>query len=704
MENFTEIFKEEADELLIQLENIMMELEITPDNPAKIGESFRCMHTIKGNAAMFGFNMISNYAHELETALDKLREGKIKVTKKFIDLMLTAADDIKQMLDSEGPLKQDVRDSSNRVIAGLKQLSGEEHKSKRPSNSENNILFPDKQLHNEAGTFKIIFRPAPDIFCSGTNPLLLLKELNELGEYTCVSDPSGIPPLHEIDPEICYLEWEIFLTTKADEDEIRNVFVFVAGSSYIEISEISDFFDDPERPENGRLGEILIERGSIDKESLEKTFKTNKKIGEVLVEQKVLSKRDLSYALAEQQHVRRINNQKSLNRQASIIKVQSEKLDLLVDLVGELVISQARLSLLSDESKTDPLHQVAGQIKRLTSNLRDGIMNVRMLPIGDTFNKYRRLIRDLSNELGKDVELVISGGETELDKTIIERLQDPLVHLIRNCMDHGIEAPKERKRAGKPEKGTVNLSACHSGASVVISIADDGKGLDQETILKKARNKGLVRRNGDIPKHEVFNMIFAPGFSTAPAVTEISGRGVGLDVVRREIEELQGMVSVSSEKGKGTCINLKIPLTLSIIDGLLITSGGQKFIIPLASVEKCLNFHVDGINSPDGNNIIQYEKDFIPYISLKEIFKLEGRNYQKQLIIVQGCTMKFGIIVDEIFGNFQTVIKPLGELYRNIGGVSGASIQGDGSIALILDINSIESVAIQINSLAESLV
>jgi len=700
MENFKELFREESLDILQKLEQHLMELEENSDDGEKISAAFRCMHTIKGNAAMFGFVGISRYAHELESVLDGLREGKVSVSKHLIDLLLTAADDIRDMLHSNEVPVGEQMGISDGIIQQLREIVGAADTadglySETPASRSSN---PELDQDHEC-TYRIIFKPGENIFLSGTNPLLLLSELRELGELSCICNFKEMPSLREIDPEKSYVSWEIFLTTSAEINNIHDVFIFVQGSSEIAIHLIQEGPDFTEIDQNKKLGEILVERGDIDEEALSGALHSQKKIGELLVEEQVLPQSTVKAALAEQKHVRLINEKRGYKLQAAHVKVRAEKLDTLVDLVGELVTAQARLNQVSSGTDKQSLTAVAEQMERLISDLRDSTMSIRMLPIGATFNKFRRLARDLSGDLGKKVELIVEGGETELDKTVIERLQDPLVHLIRNCIDHGIETSRERKTLGKPETGIVRLSACHSGTSVLIRVEDDGSGLDREAILQKARIKGLIADDAHVPERELFDLIFSPGFSTAAELSDVSGRGVGMDVVRREIESLQGSISIASRKMKGTCITLNLPLTLAIIEGLLLFSGGQYFVLPLSVVEECVEFTGSDEAEKNHRKIVNVRGSAMPYIKLQDVFDLERRHLEnkliQQMIIIHTTEMRMGLVVDGVIGNYQTVIKPLGRIYRNVEGISGATILGDGSIALILDIIGLEKIAKQ---------
>jgi two-component system chemotaxis sensor kinase CheA len=537
-------------------------------------------------------------------------------------------------------------------------------------------------------TFRVTFKPAQDILLSGSNPELLVKEVAALGEASVSAITANMPNLDEMEPEKCYTYWEIILTTDKTENDIRDVFIFVEDDCKVDIKVIDDFSGGTDQLK--KIGEILIEKGEISTEDLTALMSERKLIGEVMVEKGLISRDALDAALTEQHHVKQMREQKTAAESIASVRVPSEKLDFLVDLVGELVTVQARLSQIATSENNQEMLKVAEEVERLVSELRDNTMSIRMLEIGSTFSKFKRLVRDLSVELGKEIELVTHGGETEIDKTVIEKLGDPLVHLIRNSIDHGIETPQERIAAGKEPKGHITLSATHSGGNVLIEIADDGKGINKEAVLKKARANGLVAENAELPEKEIFELIFASGFSTAEKVSSVSGRGVGMDVVRRNIESLRGSIDIMSVQGKGTTITLKLPLTLAIIDGLLVVIGGQFFIIPLSIVNECIEFNEAANKSSSGRRIIMVRNELIPYIHLRSFFNItEEAPEIQQIVIIELEGKRIGFVVDSVVGDHQTVIKSLGKAFRDIECISGATVLGDGSVALIVDVHKI---------------
>ncbi len=465
-------------------------------------------------------------------------------------------------------------------------------------------------------------------------------------------------------------------------------------------AEISvDIVDDSESPldftDYKKLGEILVEKRDITPEDLQSALSEKKLLGEVLIEKGLVQPETIQAALTEQEHVRQVRENRLRTEVISNIRVSSEKLDKLVNLVGELVTVQARLSQTAANKDDPQLDSIAEEVERLTAELRDNTMNIRMLPIGTTFSKFRRLVRDLSRELCKEVEMTTDGAETELDKTVIERLNDPLVHLIRNCLDHGIELPEVREAKGKPRKGSVHLSAVHSGPSVLIQVRDDGEGLDKEAILAKAVEKGLIAPGDELSEQEVYALVFSAGFSTASNVTSVSGRGVGLDVVKRAVDSLRGSISIDSRKGEGTTITLSLPLTLAIIEGLLVKIGEECFVLPLSAVEECVELLQNEVSEARGRHMMNVRGRLVPYVRLREQFSISGaRPPIEQIVIVKHEGHQVGFVVDHVIGEHQTVIKNLGRVYRNVEGISGATILGDGTVALIMDIAKIVKYAV----------
>jgi two-component system chemotaxis sensor kinase CheA len=704
MDQHQQAYREEAHELLTELESSLMELEETPEDMDLVGRVFRAMHTIKGSGAMFGFDLVAEFTHEIESVYDGVRQGLIPVTKDLVNFTLSACDLIRKMIQND-PVDQTLKE--NLVKAFKKILDPKPGPGSSGSGPVYNkeeacpclelpedLFENDRLMEGEPATYRIRFRPNPDIFASGTNPLALLHELASLGPHHLTTHTGFLPDLKEMDPETCYLFWDMVLTTSKGINAIKDIFIFAEDQCELKI----DIIDEPgsfeEGPDPMRLGEILLARGDLSEQDLNSVLSSRKKIGEVLVEQQAVEKGLIQSALAEQQWIKASRRLAAGAPPSSSIRVAAEKLDTLVDLVGELVTVQARLSQKAASQPDPEWASISEAVERLTAELRDNTMGIRMMPIGSTFSKFKRLVRDLSNDLGKHVRLITEGGETELDKNVIERLNDPLVHIIRNCMDHGMEPPHIRESLGKPPQGAITLSAIHSGAHVLIKISDDGRGLDAERIRTKALEKNLISPETELSESELFSLLFTPGFSTAEKVTDLSGRGVGLDVVKKSIESLKGSIDLLSQKGKGATILMKLPLTLAIIDGLLVQIGTSHFVLPLSSIEECVELSKKDTENQKNRHILKVRDEMVPYIPLRHLFGIHGGKPEiEQIVIVEKDNCRLGFVVDQVIGKHQTVIKNLGRIYRNAKGFSGATILPDGKVALILDIHSLLNIA-----------
>ncbi|MGM0424844.1 MAG: chemotaxis protein CheW [Thermodesulfobacteriota bacterium] len=679
-------FLEEAGDLLPELESALLELDENPGDSDQINRIFRALHTVKGSGAMFGFEEVSGFTHELESAFDLVRNGELTVCKELLDLTFQAKDAIQAWLFEQDEQQREILQN---IVQELHRLLPAEQGEvlKQPT-------IRGQPQQREKRVYRIRFRPDPDIFATGTDPLLLLDELRDLGECHVIAHSEDIPELQNLDPERCHVWWDIILSTEAGKEAIRDVFIFVEEESELHL----ELIDEASQEEGGysgykRLGEILSERGDVDQKELQAVLDSQKRLGEILVESGLVSTSQVQSALAEQQAVRQARESRSQETAMSSVRVPASKLDELVDLVGELVIAQAKLSQTVEDSYDQQLRGLAEEIERLSDELRDNTLGIRMLPIGSSFGKFRRVVRDLSNQKGKEIELVTQGAETELDKTVIERINDPLVHLLRNSIDHGIEPPEQREQKGKPRQGEIRFSAEQSGGNVIISIDDDGQGLDPEGIRDKALEKGLISPEAELSHKEIFNLIFQPGFSTSQEISDISGRGVGMDVVKQNISALRGTVDIDSTLGQGCSIRISLPLTLAIIEGLQVRVEEQHFIIPLSSVQECLELNKNAVSRERGWDFVHLRGQLVPYVRLREWFDQGGKPPGIEQVVVTAAQDKLlGLVVDEVIGQQQTVIKTLSRIYQNIEEVSGATILGDGSIALILDAGKLEDL------------
>ncbi len=658
-DRFKQSFREEAREVLVDLEAALLELNENRADTELVGRVFRALHTIKGSGAMFGFEKLATFTHNLETAFDQVRNGKLQINSALIDLTLAALDQIRAMLEeSEETSPADAAVCAEilakvRKLAGITETSGDGVKTDASP-------VPAGAPDEEVRSWHVHFAPGPEMMLNGTNPLLLLKELRQLGGLSVRASMALVPPLAELDPERCYVTWDMVLASSAGRDAIRDVFIFVADSC-----------------------ELTITPDVEDVQICERTgLSAGDATARVLEEPRAGSGGRRNYDKADT---------------AASLRVPAAKLDQFVDLVGELVTVQARLSEIAARSEDPDVAAVSEEIERLTSSLRENSMNIRMLPIRATFEKFRRLVHDLARDLNKDVELTMEGADTELDKTVIDQLGDPLMHLIRNSMDHGIEAARVRAASGKRPTATIHLSARHSGASVLIAVSDDGGGIDGEAVRTRAVEKGLVAADAALSESETFALIFQPGFSTAKTVTDVSGRGVGMDVVRQRVDSLRGSIDVASKPGKGTQVTLRLPLTLAIIDGLLVTVGGAYFVLPLANTLECVELTREDIERANGKHMATVRGELIPYISLREHFGIRtARPAIEQIMVVETEAGRYGFVVDQVLGNCQTVIKNLGRFYRHVQVVSGATILGNGEVALILDPERLAQDAVRI--------
>ncbi len=624
-------FREEAYELLAELELTLIELEKHPGESEYVDDIFRDLHTIKGSGAMCGFDTMSALAHELETAYERVRDDAATASKELIDVTLAACDQMHELLEAE--VDTDIGEAGSlTLITRIKRITealfGVAADSPEPT-------VAGAATDSKPTTYNIDFAPATNLFHSGTNPIALFKELRGLGECSVVANTGGLPALGDLDPELCYTSWSIELTTDKGKAAIEDVFIFVADRASLSIVAVDE-------------APAVAEKSQDKMDS------------------------------AVRRHAA---------KSTSSIRVPAQKLDDLIDRVGELVTVQARLTQMALGQNDPELISVAEEVERLTDELRENTLGIRMLPLGTIFNKFRRLVRDLSYQLGHETELTTSGEETELDKTVIDRLDDPLIHLIRNSLDHGIEPPDERTAAGKPRQGRIHLSAEHSGPHVYIRIQDDGRGIDREAVREKALERGLIEPDEQLSDQRLLELTTAPGFSTAKQVTSVSGRGVGMDVVKRSLEALGGRIEMSTEKGSGTTITLRLPLTLAIIDGLLVEIGDDSYVLPLSAVNECVELSGAEIARGNGRRLANVRGELISYIRLRDQLELTGQPPPiEHIVIAEVEGKKIGFVVDKVIGQHQTVIKTLGKTFRDVEGISGATILGDGSVALIMDI------------------
>lgn len=623
-----EVFRQEAADLIRAIERGLMDLERDPANSELVNAVFRDLHTVKGSGAMFGFAQMAHFVHDFETAFDLLRQGEAQVSPALIEVSLAACDQIQRLMADP----EAAMAGSTAILARLSRALVQD------------MATQDGTANAHPRGWRLRFQLAPDALRLGHNPLLLLDELRDLGPCRIRALTGAIPPLAALDPADCLMGWEVEIEGEVSEDAINSVFMFHTGHMQLDLAPLGQPADARGTPKPREAG------GSPD------AAPATPAAGDTM-------------------------------------RVATARLDELMDRVGELVIAEARLQAMARRSRDPALLAVAEDIQRLSSGLRDSTMSMRMVPIGSILGRFRRLMRDLSASLGKPLDFRTSGEETELDKTVIELLADPLVHILRNSADHGLEPAGARLAAGKPETGTVELMAAYSGAEVLITVRDDGRGLDATRIRRRATEAGLIAPDQQMQDGELYRLIFEPGFSTAEAVTELSGRGVGMDVVKRTIAALRGQIDLTSEPGHGTTVTLRLPLTLAIIDGLLVEVGGEHYTIPLAAVEECVELPAQHAAGSSTSSFLNIRDRLVPFIRLRGLFDVAAPacEFQK-VVVVTASGGRVGLVVDRIVSNTQTVIKQLSPLHAGLRGFAGATIMGDGSVALILDIPQLVSL------------
>ena len=683
LSHFQESFFVESTEHVETIETGLLELEERPTDLDLLNRIFRAAHSIKGNAGMFNFTAIGELTHKMENVLDKLRNSQMVVTKDIIDLLLQALDGLKTLLDAaRGGESIDVTGISvveQHLVACFNGDAVETSPVCAATQSDQLDSFP-LTFHR---VVSISWKPFPEMFQRGLDPAQIFRELEGLGSVKELTvNTSSLPALSEMDAEQCYLKWIIVVETDKSIKGLDAVFDFVRDGSELTFIESEQQTED----EYKTIGEILVEQGAASPEQIETALAKQKPLGEILVEDKTVTPQQVDQALNQQGQLKKT--------ESTSIRVDTEKIDKLINLVGELVITQSMISDLGDKftmSQLPILQERIIQLERNTRELQERVMSVRMVPIGTTaFNRFPRLVRDLAGKSGKKIQLVLSGEDTELDKTLIEAIGDPLTHLVRNSADHGLELPEERVAAGKPELGMIKLNAFHDGGSIRISVEDDGRGLNKQKILKKAIERGLIAEGEQLSDEDVWQLIFRPGFSTADQVTDVSGRGVGMDVVKRNIDALGGSVSIQSVDGKGTTLSLKLPLTLAIIDGMTVRVANENYIIPLLSVTESIRPKSTDLQTVIGKGeVVNLRGEWVPLVRLYDVFGVQPDftdPSQALLVIVEAEGKRIALFVDELTGQQQVVIKSLEQNYRKIDGISGATILGDGQVACILDI------------------
>lgn len=656
-----EAFFHEAEDLLLQIEEVALNCDPQDANLDPVNDLFRAFHTIKGSGSMFGLDDIASFTHHVETLLDRIRSGELPLTAETLEVVLLARDYIRDLLaDAVHGTPVDQKAGAALEARVLALAAGQTAASQTAAGQTVAQAAPPPQPASRG--WRIHFQPEAGMIRRGLSPRSLFTDLSSLGRLTVRCHADQLPELSSLEPDALYLSWTLELESSCSLDEVKDVFIFVEDESDIRIEALEPLAGLPAAASLPALPQSFPTAGPPPPEPGE-------------------SKNASPDSNSPD------NTAERPAPRNSVVRVAADKLDRLVSLVGELVINQSRLSEAANRSQLPELLAPVEEIERLVSELRDSVLGIRMTPIGATFNRFRRLVHDLSGELGKEIDLVTSGAETELDKTVLDSLGDPLVHLIRNSIDHGIETVERRLEQGKPRRGRLCLAATHSGSNVVVSISDDGKGLDAAAIRAKAIERQMIAADATLSEREIFSLIFAPGFSTAKAITNVSGRGVGMDVVKRQIEALRGSIQIDSKPGQGTTISLTLPLTLAIIDGLLVEVEKDQFIIPMSSVTESVELSAAERRANNGRNVFAVRGQLIPYIDLRGSFALHGQAPEmEKIVIVRHQDQRVGLTVDRVIGSHQTVIQNLGRFFRDTHVVSGATITGDGRVALILDI------------------
>lgn len=691
----------ESRELLASMEDALLLLEREPGDDDAMNATFRAIHTIKGSAGLFGLDGIVRFAHVVENLLDRARDRQVPVDDTLTALMLECGDHIGQLVGvAAGDRSVDSTMLATRESDLLARLGRFTPSSVpdlvAPAADETSITRDVGDGALGKATWHISLRFGREVLRNGMDPASFLRYLTTLGKIVGTTTfHDAMPAAADMNPELCYLGFELDLLSDADKASIEGVFEFVRDDCQIRIlphsSRIEEFVDlIASLPgDSERLGEILVASGAVTETELKRALARQgsveadkPRIGEILVEENVVQAAVVHAALDKQKQIK--DKRVVENR---FVRVDASKLEELINQVGELVIAGASATLLARRHPDGALHEAMSLMARLVEEIRDSALSLRMVEIGETFHRFQRVVRDVSRELGKEILLDISGAETELDKTVVEKITDPLMHLVRNSIDHGIEPAAERVARGKPSAGTIRLNAFHESGSIVIEVADDGGGLNRERILAKAVEKGIVGAAQQLSDAEVCNLVFEPGFSTAEQVTNLSGRGVGMDVVRRNIEALRGSIELDSRIGEGTTFRIRLPLTLAIIDGFLIEVGASSLVVPLDMVVECLEFPDLGDAANEARHYLNLRGEVLPFIRLRELLAIEGGTTRREsVVVVRFGGQKAGLVVDQLLGEFQTVIKPLGQVFRHLRGISGSTILGSGEVALILDV------------------
>jgi two-component system chemotaxis sensor kinase CheA len=698
-------FISEAAEQIEAIETLLLELEEQPDNRELLDSLFRCAHTVKGSAGIFGLHRVVEFTHHVETLLDQMRDGKVALNPTISTLLLQCNDQIKFLVDTaadEAADTPDQKDTRADLVVQLKSLTDAAAPAPPKVASPATSATTPADAPGGLRVWSISARFGLETFRNGMDPLSIARYLGTMGRVVSVRcGAEAVPPLATLDPESCHLAFFMELETAATREDIEGAFSFVLEDCELDIGapetpaqKMARAID--EMPDTPRLGDMLLSVGAVSQDKLDEALKTQQKnratpdaaqpkLGDLLEAQAGVAPEVVAAALGKQQKIR----ESAAPTEDRYIRVQADRLDAVINLLGELVIAGAGATLLARETRQVGLIEANLYMNGLIEEIRNGTLGLRMVPVGETFSRFRRVVRDTASSLGKEVNFEIMGGDAELDKSMVEKIADPLMHLVRNSLDHGLAA-------GKTAAGKVVLSAQHETGAILIRIEDDGRGINRERVLQRAWNRGLVEQ-GVVPSDDAINMlIFEPGFSTAEQVTNLSGRGVGMDVVRRNIEALRGTLRLTSNPGQGLQVDIRLPLTLAIIDGFLVGVGKSKFVLPLESVVEVIEAAPASVKvDASGRHCLELRGSLLPVVRLRTLYSVESSLPDRVSVVVVNSTRGlYGIEVEVLLGQQQTVIKPLGRLFKSLRGISGSSILGSGEVALILDVHSLGDLAV----------
>jgi two-component system chemotaxis sensor kinase CheA len=706
LDDALQTFIMESRELLEDMENALLAVEEAEEKDEMVNAIFRAAHTIKGSSGLFSLDHIVAFTHVVESVLDQVRGGKLNIADSLVVLLLSCCDHIGALVEAvaagqtepDAALQQQgepLLTQLSRYLAAPQAQAGLASMVTAPG-VDPIARINDGGVH--ADHWHISVRFSPDVLKMGMDPLSFIRYLETLGHISgMVTLADALPDADTMDPEACYLGFEIAFQSDAGKAAIEHVFEFVLDDCRLQIlpphSLVQEYVNliEHQQGDMARLGEMLVRCGTLTPQELDQALNAQsdtpaKPIGTILVEQGSVQPEVVEAALTRQKQIKDIGATESRS-----IRVDADKLDQLINLVGELIIAGASVNLIARRTHISDLEESTSKLSMLVEEVRDSALQLRMVKIGATFNRFQRVVHDVSRDLGKDIALIIDGEDTELDKTVVEKIGDPLMHLVRNSMDHGIESAEVRAARGKPAQGTLKLNAFHDSGSIVITVQDDGGGLKRDRILAKAMERGLVEAGHHLSDAEVYALIFEPGFSTAEQVTNLSGRGVGLDVVKRNITALRGTVSLASEEGVGTTVTVRLPLTLAIIDGFLVEVGKSVYAIPLDMIEECVAYTAE-----PGHDYTSLRGQVLPFIRLRELFGIQGTPAKgENIVVLKYAGQKAGLVVDTLLGEFQTVIKPLGHIFNQVTCISGSTILGSGDVALILDVPALVRQATQ---------